>query len=122
MTIDVAARLQTNMLIESSEHISIYKDVPRTFMPVFWVEQKFTIDEQKSELLRYALNVPFYAKLCGVVLIFLGTAMTLFRHFKKRCCNIFVKEETKKEISDNVILGEVEKPFMLEETTEKYEK
>lgn len=101
------------MLIEGSDQISIYKNVPRTFMPVFWVEQKFTIDAEKSKMLKYALNVPWYAKLCGVVLIFLGAAMTILKHFKKRCCDHNNASCKNNEVRQDVIPEEVEKPLIL---------
>lgn len=34
--LDVAARLQLNLLVRPSESINLYKDVPEVYFPVMW--------------------------------------------------------------------------------------
>ncbi|KAJ2950287.1 hypothetical protein O0L34_g11650 [Tuta absoluta] len=50
--IDVSARFQLNFLLEPSPNFALYKDVPRMLFPVFWVQQKVLLEDEKvlSEL------------------------------------------------------------------------
>lgn len=53
-------------------------------MPVYWVEQKFTIDDEKTEMLKDALAIPWYANMCGVFLVFLGTIILVWQCYSRR--------------------------------------
>jgi hypothetical protein len=110
----VAARIQMNFLLAPyANHIGLFEDVPRTFMPVFWVESLFSMDEDKANQLKYGLNIPQYAQIFGVFLIGLGILMTLYRYCKQ-ICRINTKNSENLRSINNTVINEkdVEKPLM----------
>lgn len=84
ITLETAARFQTNVLLEQFGSISLFKNVPKILMPLFFVEQKFLIDESDASQLYYGLLIFNLSKYAGFVLIFLGTCLLVCRRFK--CC------------------------------------
>lgn len=52
VALEVAARFQVNMLVEPIEHMSFYEDVPRTFFPLIWFEQKVRISPEFADELK----------------------------------------------------------------------
>lgn len=91
-------------------------------MPVFWVEQKFTVNSQKIDQLKYALSVPWYARICSIIFIVTGMSMTFFKYLRRLCCNTtFVPHQTcsREEKNSNVIMTEAENPLISKIVTEK---
>lgn len=54
------------------DYISLYKDVPRFFLPVFWVEQRFVLDAEKASELKMALMFPAIGRYVGIFLVISG--------------------------------------------------
>ncbi|CRL01976.1 CLUMA_CG015303, isoform A [Clunio marinus] len=83
ITLEVTARFQTNLLLRDyGEYINLYQDVPRVFMPIFYVEQKFIMDDDKASQIKLALNIPFIGQIIGVIIFALGIFMISFHYFK----------------------------------------
>lgn len=78
IAIDVAARLQLNLLISPNKPIGLYNDVPRKFMPILWFEQRVTISPELAEEIKTALNVPIIGQICAIVVIIIGLIMLLW--------------------------------------------
>jgi hypothetical protein len=75
ITLETAARFQTNVMLEQFGSIGLYKNVPKILMPLFFVEQKFIIDESDAKQLYYGLLIFNLSKYAGFVLIFLGALL-----------------------------------------------
>lgn len=73
--IDVAARLQVNILLQPSPHISLFNnpfaDVPKVYFPMFWFNEHAGITEDMASDLRLLLKLPtigFYSSIATVAL------------------------------------------------------
>lgn len=62
--IEVAARLQANVLIRSSPNIALFQDAPYMFFPLIWFEQKVRIPEKMIAEIKIAINVPTIGYFC----------------------------------------------------------
>lgn len=65
-------------------------------MPIFWLEQKFVMDTDKTSQVKLALNAPIFGQIVGVLLIFLGVLVMSISHFRKCFC---AKEQAKNFLS-----------------------
>ncbi|KAL1139978.1 hypothetical protein AAG570_006955 [Ranatra chinensis] len=70
--LEVAARFQINLLLSPSDSISLYKNVPTIFFPMMWFEQRVTISETLSLMLKFALYTPVAGPILSVTLILIG--------------------------------------------------
>jgi CD36 family len=68
------------------DHIALFQDMPRIFLPVFWVEQRFVMAEKESSQIRFALLAPVIGQVVGVSLLVLGFVIIFFHHFKRLFC------------------------------------
>lgn len=73
-------------MMQYGDYISLYQDVPRVFMPVFWVEQKFVLHADIARELRFALMLPSIGHYVGVILIIFGIIMMSFTRLRKLLC------------------------------------
>ncbi|CAG9804192.1 unnamed protein product [Chironomus riparius] len=85
ITLETTARFQTNVMLDQFGSISLYKNVPKILMPLFFIEHKFIIGESDASQLYYGLLIFNLSKYAGFVLIFLGTFLLICRRLK--CCN-----------------------------------
>lgn len=108
---EVAGRMQMNFLLAPyAEYVSLYENVPRIFMPVFWVESKFSMDSDKANQLKYGLNIPQFAQIFGVLLVSLGIFITIYRYCKEMCR--MNTEKSNNNNNDITVIRDVEKPLM----------
>ncbi|CAH0406780.1 unnamed protein product [Chilo suppressalis] len=47
--VEVAARFQINVYLEPSPNVALYEHVPRMLFPVFWVQQRVTLDSNTAQ-------------------------------------------------------------------------
>jgi hypothetical protein len=74
------ARFQANVLIDQyATNIPLFDNVPRIFMPLFWMEQKFVLEADKARLVKLALKAPETGRIFGIVLLVLGIILLLLR-------------------------------------------
>lgn len=76
--LDVAARLQINMLVTPYENIALYQNVPRMFFPVLWFEQHVTMNEEMAAEVRTVLMVPKIGYICCGIIVAIGIAMAVW--------------------------------------------
>lgn len=76
--LDVAARLQINMLIQPVDGIGLYQDAPFMFFPVLWFEQKVAIDDMMAAELRTVVKIPMIGYICCGIVITVGVLMLLW--------------------------------------------
>ncbi|XP_046382371.1 protein peste-like isoform X2 [Ischnura elegans] len=73
---DVAARLQINILMQPIKHVSMYEGVPMAFFPMIWFEQTATMTDEMASSLRLLLGVAKWgAPLCAATLVVPGLAL-----------------------------------------------
>lgn len=83
----MTARFQTNVLIKQyGDYITLYQNVPRIFMPLFWVEQRFVLDSDKGGELSLALNAPLIGQSIGIALLVVGVILMSNRYIRKVLC------------------------------------
>lgn len=71
--IEVAARLQVNMLLHSSNIVSLFKDAPTMYFPIIWFSLKVGIPDEFVGNLKLLLNMPNITMYAGLTLMFLGS-------------------------------------------------
>ncbi|XP_046739499.1 protein croquemort-like isoform X2 [Diprion similis] len=75
--IDVAARLQVNILLQPLQSLSLFKDVPKTYFPMFWFNERAGITEELAPslwLLIHLLDIGHYT---SIAILFLGSLIVL---------------------------------------------
>uniref|UniRef100_A0A182W0M9 Scavenger receptor class B n=1 Tax=Anopheles minimus TaxID=112268 RepID=A0A182W0M9_9DIPT len=76
--LDVAARLQLNIMIEPYEHINLFSEVQRVFLPVLWFEQHVLMPAELAGEIGQALIIPSIVRLCGIIMVVFGVVMLLW--------------------------------------------
>ncbi|XP_011500429.1 PREDICTED: protein croquemort-like [Ceratosolen solmsi marchali] len=71
--INVAARLQVNILLQSSKTVSLFKNVPTIYFPIFWFNMKVEIPNELVGNLQLLLNLPTITMYTGLVLMLIGS-------------------------------------------------
>lgn len=82
--VEVAARLQANVLIQPVPNIALYQDAPYMFFPMIWFEQKVKIPDALIADVKTAVIVPVIGYSCAGCLIAFGGIILLFLHFQKK--------------------------------------
>ncbi|KAG5318132.1 CRQ protein, partial [Pseudoatta argentina] len=85
--LEVIARLQVNLLLQPSETITIFNNVPKIYMPMIWFELKIQIPEDMASNLKKLLALPTVMLSIGIAMIAIGLGLIgtiLFLHFKKK--------------------------------------
>lgn len=112
--LEVAARLQLNLLINTNPNIGIYSKVPKHFMPVLWFEQRVTMPPEIATGITIAKSIAWIGQVGTVILLIIGLTMLLwlplsyFRHKK------FIGKEYDGE--RQAARKELEKPKKLEDS------
>lgn len=55
-------------------------------MPIFWLEQKFLMDRDKTSQVKLALNAPLLGQIVGALLIFTGFLVMSINQFRRFFC------------------------------------
>lgn len=76
--LDVAARLQINMLVTPFENIGMYQKVPRMFFPVLWFEQHVTMNEEMASEVKMVVIVPKIGYICCGIIVLVGFVMAVW--------------------------------------------
>ncbi|XP_012271292.1 protein croquemort-like [Orussus abietinus] len=75
--IDVAARLQINILLQPSSTVTLFKDVPRIYFPMFWFNMRAGVTEDMALSLRYLLMFPSIGHYASGTMMILGSVILL---------------------------------------------
>lgn len=87
VTLEVTARFQTNVLLEQyGDYITLFQNVPKIFMPIFWVEQRFIMDAATASQIKFALDIPCYGQIAGFGLLAVGILFMIIPYLKKLFC------------------------------------
>lgn len=98
ITLETTARMQMNVLLEEYGYIGLFKKVPKILMPLFFVEQKFRMNEEQASELYFGLLIFEASKYFGGVLILLGVLFIICR--TSNCCRCRRSNANKKTSDD----------------------
>ncbi|KAL0101923.1 hypothetical protein PUN28_018466 [Cardiocondyla obscurior] len=87
LPLEVKARFQINVLLQSSEIVTPYKNMPKIYMPMFWFELKVQVTEEIASNLSMLLAFPIVMLSVGVMMMVIGVCLIgiiVILHFKKK--------------------------------------
>lgn len=76
--LDVAARLQINMLIRPIPNIALYQNAPHMFFPVLWFEQKVTIPSEMASEIKTVVAMPATGYMAIGIVFVIGLILTFW--------------------------------------------
>jgi len=89
--------------------ISIYQNVPKTFMPVLWFEQHVKMSSEIADEIKLVLTIPSMGQMMGVAVMLLGFVMVimlpLINFLIGRCCT--KEKDSEKSADEKIRLPEV---------------
>lgn len=100
--LEVTIRFQANFLVRPVEELSIFQDVPRTFIPAMWFEQKFVMDSDMARQIRIAVKIPWIGRMVGIVLLAIGAILV----FISSCITFIQSRRKAKKQSMEIKLGD----------------
>lgn len=122
--IEVAARLQVNVMVQPSPNIALFQEAPTIFFPALWFEQKVRIPDEMIDELKIAVSMPAIGYNCAGILIAIGLILLVWVGYQKITqpklpSNASHKEElsnkngnTSEKLSRNIIEAEQQSPLM----------
>lgn len=99
VVLELAARLQINVLIEPNEAITMFREMPERMFPILWFEIKTTLPDHLLRKIRIAEWAPLILDTISLILILLGVVAIIKL--------IFCKEQSKKKIPRITDPGEI---------------
>uniref|UniRef100_A0A1I8NNC5 Protein croquemort n=1 Tax=Stomoxys calcitrans TaxID=35570 RepID=A0A1I8NNC5_STOCA len=106
IALEVVARFQVNMLIEPLKGVSLYEDVPRTFLPLIWFEQKVRITPEIATELKLIPRVLLGGQIFAGILFALGLLMMGWYPMQQLCSNSSRNKSSKIHGTENGKLGQ----------------
>ncbi|XP_044271364.1 protein peste-like isoform X1 [Tribolium madens] len=105
IVVDIGARMQVNVLLQPIEHITMYADVPKLFIPLFYFDQSIPATDELASLLIQIQNLPEVSNIAVLILVTLGLAsfvwvVVMYCWSKKR------KHKTELKIPQNSVTVE----------------
>lgn len=76
--LDVAARLQINMLIRPIPNVTLYQHAPHMFFPVLWFEQKVTIPGEMASEIKTVVTMPVTGYMAIAIVFVIGLILTFW--------------------------------------------
>lgn len=76
--LDVAARLQINMLIRPVPNVSLYQHAPHIFFPVLWFEQKVQIPGEMASDIKTVIAMPMTGYMAISIVFVIGVILTFW--------------------------------------------
>lgn len=81
--VEVAARLQVNVMVQPSPNIALFQEAPTLFFPTLWFEQKVRIPKQMIDELMIAASMPTIGFTCTAVIIAIGMILLIWVAYQK---------------------------------------
>ncbi len=114
VVLDVAARLQLNLLISPNPSLGLYSNVPKHFMPILWFEQKFTMPSEIATGITIANSIAWIGQIASMIVLTIGLTMLLWLPLNYFRHKLFTGNENGSK--RKVALKELEKPKKLEDS------
>lgn len=94
--IDVAVRLQANVMIRPVSNVAMYEEAPVLFFPVIWFEQRVRFPEQMLEDVKTVSLVPTIGYICAAVLVAIGAIILAYLMYDKFVVGKRLRKENEK--------------------------
>lgn len=75
--VEVAARLQVNVMVRPSPNIGLFQEAPTLFFPALWFEQKVRIPQEMLDELMIAAMMPTFGYICTAVMGTIGLILLI---------------------------------------------
>lgn len=85
--LEVVIRFQANFLLREDEDIALFQHMPTVFIPAMWFEQKFTMNEEMTEQIKFALQVPVIGRMVGIQVFCFGAILVIISSIIKCITN-----------------------------------
>lgn len=82
--VEVAARLQANILIRPSPNIALFEKSPYLFFPLIWFEQVVKIPEEMLAEIRLAVTVPIIGYVCTGFITGIGLILLVWLFLQRK--------------------------------------
>nr|CAD7411177.1 unnamed protein product [Timema cristinae] len=73
--LDVAARVQVNILLEDRPNVALYEGIPTLYMPVIWFEARGTVTADEVSSLAPLAALPTFVLACSLTILALGALL-----------------------------------------------
>lgn len=87
--VDVAVRLQANVMIRPIPNVAMYENAPVIFFPVIWFEQKVKVPDEMLEEIKTVIIIPTIGYICAALVVAIGTIIATYFIFNK-----FIREKS----------------------------
>ncbi|KAF5278410.1 hypothetical protein FQA39_LY05899 [Lamprigera yunnana] len=122
ITLKTVLRIQINILLHPIEGITVFRDVPKIFIPLVWAEIKGDFPANLKILLKIYLMCPHILLAIAIGLILVGLYLVIFKTYKPAFVKLY-KQLHKRKISTFAVYEEV--PLQVDTdnlfSNEKYE-
>lgn len=76
--VEVAARLQVNILVRAHPEIELYEEAPYMFFPILWFEQKVRVPSVIIDETKIAASIPIIGYSCLGIMIGIGVIILIW--------------------------------------------
>lgn len=97
--IDVAARLQVNILVRPYPNIALYQEAPHMFFPIVWFEQKVRIPSDMIDEIKIASSIPCIGYACTAIIVIIGIILLIWIGYQQLKQQKMSKDVTQKDKS-----------------------
>lgn len=82
--VDVSARLQVNVKVQTYPDIGLFQETPTIYFPVLWFEQSVQIPDEMIRELVMAGSLPLIGYICCGVVVLIGIIVAIYAHCTNR--------------------------------------
>ncbi|CAH2012386.1 unnamed protein product [Acanthoscelides obtectus] len=94
IVMEISAKMQVNLLLQPVQHIRLYENVPKVYIPLFYFTQTVHLRDELAENLRMIQSMPDYANYLVIILCFLGLISVCWALCSFFCCKDSRQEKT----------------------------
>lgn len=94
LPVDVAVRLQANVMIRPIPNIALYENSPVLFFPVIWFEQKVQVPDEMIEDVKNVVIIPAIGYICAALVVAIGALILTYLILNKW----ILKKQSKNEL------------------------
>lgn len=76
--VEVAARLQVNIMVQPYPNIALYEEAPNMFFPVLWFEQKVRVPSELIDEVKIAASMPKIGYICTAIITGIGAILLVW--------------------------------------------
>ncbi|XP_014468145.1 PREDICTED: protein croquemort-like [Dinoponera quadriceps] len=104
--LEVKAKFQINVLLQSSELVSLFEDVPKIYFPIFWFDFNVEINKEIASGLKQLLALPTVMLCTGIIMTLIGLCLicgvTLLYLVKRQRISSIIETAPEKPIDESL--------------------